>query len=347
MSKLKPLELKALCAISKFQGKSLRDISESTGINYWTLYKTVERLRKQRVFREVNIPNFRMLGYELLVAGYGNLTKRKISELQKLREKKKIDRFSSSIFYGFAESYRGFVLGITKDYTEVKKSLITAERLVKLREMSGKDDINLVLLPLEITNIPILFDYSRLLCRAAGMECSELKGMEPRNPHRRLTRREKVAIVEITRNPNVSLNELSRKLRVTIQTASKIKRRLFEEGWIIPRIIPDLSTLGFEVMVFAHWNLNPEMVDLVNGMNTDYADISNIVFLAYDTLEGIAIAPFETLQKSREIIALFENLGSRMRVLVGEPKILFLSVQESIGVRDHDYASVLSKTFLQ
>lgn len=342
--KLRPLELRALCAISKYQGKSLRDISEIVGINYWTLYKTVEKLRERGIFREVNVPNFRMLGYELLIAGYGNLTKRKISELQQLRDEENIRKFSSSIFYGFAESYRGFALGVARNYTEVKKTLITAERIVKLREMSGKEDINIVLFPLEITNVPILFDFSRLLCRMAGVECNQLKGMPSKYPNRKLTRREKIALVELTRNPDVSLNELSKKMKVTIQTASKIKRRLFDEGWLIPRIIPDLSMLGYEVIVFAHWNLNPEMLELMNSMNPEDMDLSNIIFMAYDNLEGIAVAPFKNLQKSREIISLFENLGSTMRILVGDPKILFLSVQESVGVRNHSYASVLSNT---
>ncbi len=321
--------------------KSLKDLSEDLGINYWTLYKTVERMRRVGIFREITIPNFRMLGYELFVVGYGNLTKKKVTEIQKVRDSGSLKGFSANIFYGLAESYRGFVMGTAKNYTDVKRTLVAAERVIRLREVMGSD-VKIVLLPFELTKIPLLFDFSRLLCREIHVNCNCTHGMSDPRINRRLSSRERQILYELTKNPNISLSELSERVGVTIQTASKIKNRLYDEGWLLRRIIPDLSLLDYEVLVFAHWNMNPDAVSLVEDMNPEGIDISNIIFLAYDILEGIAVAPFKNLKESREIISFFEQFGAASSVLVGEPRILFLSLQESIKIRDHDYAPLLT-----
>jgi len=338
-------ERKVLCGLSKYSDLPLRAIAEKIDINYWALYKIVERLRDRGIIREIAIPNFQLLDYELFVVSYGNLTKKKLLELKSIK-KSELFKNASKVFYGLAESYRGFMFGLSKNYTELKKMLILTERYTRITELLKDNDIKLVILPLELARMPILFDYSDLLCRDAGMQTKISSRYGQKSiivPKKPLTNRERRAMMELVANPTLSLNALSEQIGATVQTASKIKKKLYEEGWLIRRIIPNLRVLGYDVLVFAHWRSNPKQLERMESRSYEEldVDISSIVFLAYDMLEGIALAPFRNLRESREIISFFENFGERTGVLVEEPNIQFLSLQESVMIRDHNYRVML------
>ncbi|NPA74756.1 MAG: MarR family transcriptional regulator [Euryarchaeota archaeon] len=338
---MRSLDRNVLCGLMKYPELSLRAISEHLGMNYWTFYKIVEKFKRTGIVKEVAIPNFRILNKELFVAGYGNLTKKKMITLERV---KKIDfgsAFSADIFYGFAESYRGFIFALSKNFTEIKKSLIYAERIVGLRRMVDEERMSLVMIPFKLAEFPIFFDYSKLLCSDDNKPPVH-RGL-PEVTKKKLNFREIVAMQELVNDPNVSTEKLSKHLDITPQAASKIRKRLYDERILIRRYIPDLRKLGYDVLVFAHWFTDPNAMEKMQNLSVENmeVDISPIIFLAYDMMEGIALAPFKSLQKSREIISFFENFGEKTGVLVQEPKILFLSLQEGVKIREHVYGALV------
>ena len=339
--RLKDMDKKILCALVKYPNRSYGEIANVLDMNYWTFYKGVEKLKNLGLFKEKIIPNFPALGFELLVVGYGSLTKRRMYSLEKLKNMRNYLPFASGIFYAFAESYRGFVLGVAKNFTEISKSLIFAERLVNVREILMGENTNMVLLPFEITEIPIFFDYSNLLSQDFNIHLEELP--EKRKEMRKIGRREMNILIEMVKKPSVSIKDISKSLKMAQQSVSKIRKRLFEEGWVRKIIIPNIKKLGYEVLVFAHWNSKPEVMEKIERINPENFgfETSNVVFAAYNPLEGVAIAPFKTLKESREIVAFFEKFGETTGVLTREPNILFLSLQEGIKIRDHEYQSAL------
>ncbi len=334
--------MKVMCGMVKYPQLSTKKVAELLNINYWTVYKSLEKMKSSGLIREVIIPDFPALGFELLVIGYGSLTKRKMNTLQKIKNLPKYPNFSSGIFYSFAESYRGFVLAVSKNFTEISKGLIYAERLIKVREFLQTESTQMVILPFEITEIPIFFDYGKLMCRDFGIEIEEFA--IKRKKKRELKKRELQVLLEMVKEPEASISAIAKSTGMAQQSVSKIKNKLFEEGWVQRKIIPNLAKMGYDVLVFAHWTSNPEEMEKVKNINLQKFgyDLSNIIFSAYNPLEGIAIAPFKTLKKSREIVSFFEKFGESTGVLTKEPNILFLSLQEGIKIRDHVYYPIIS-----
>ncbi len=332
---MKAAEYKVLCGLLRNPELGMRALAEKLGMNYWTLYKAVSRMMSSGVIHEVAIPNFHILKRELLVAGYGHLTKRRMVNIRKMRDLNLGDEFTSDVFYGFAESYRGFVLGISENYTSVKKSVVSMDKLTGMGQ-SSEEDVSLALFPIKLVDIPIFFDYAPLLC---GSQREHI-GL-PAPARTELNRREVMAMYELTREPLISTGELAKRIGTTPQTASKIRKRLYEEHLLIKRYIPDLKSLGYEVLVFAHWFTNPTAMEKVINMGSVELDISPIIFVAYDMLEGVALAPFKSLQESREIISFFEDFGEKTGVIAREPTILFLSLQEGMKIREHHYAPMV------
>ena len=341
-------ERKALCGMLKYPEKSLNEIASILNINYWTLYKIKEKFKREKMIREIIIPDYEAIGFELFLSGYGNLTKKRMKILEEMRMKiveknmRKIqNNLASGIFYAFVESYKGFVLGVSKNYTEIMRGIMYAERLISIRELILRENTKLVIFPLKISSIPILFDYSNLLCKEFGIELENVKKEEEKKE--KLKDIELKVLYEIVKEPEISLTEISNILRISKQRASKIKKRLSEEGWYKRIVIPNMRELKYEVLVFAHWKSNPEIVEnLEKSFKNLGIDISNIVFLAYNPLEGIAIAPFKTLKESREIISMFTKFAEKTNVLVGDPDILFLSLDEGVEIKNHEHWEVLS-----
>ena len=341
MIKLKDMDKRILCALVKYPEKNMGELAELLGINYWTFYKGVEKLRNLGLFKEKIIPDFPALGFELLVVGYGSLTKRRMYSLEKLKNMRNYLPFASGIFYAFAESYRGFVLGVAKNFTEISKSLIFAERLVNVRELLMGENTNMVFLPFEITKIPVFFDYSHLISHDFNIELEDLS--QKKKEKTKLGKREMEVLVELVRKPSSSIRDISKNLGMAQQSISRIRKKLFEEGWIRRRIVPDIKKLGYEVLVFTHWTSKPDVMEKMNKIQPQTLGFEtyNVIFAAYNPLEGVAIAPFKTLRESREIVAFFEKFGETTGVLTKEPNILFLSLQEGVKIRDHEYQSAL------
>ena len=342
--KLNETNMRLLCGMTKYPELEVKELSKILGLSQWSIYKGFEKMKNAGLFKEVYIPDFSSIGFELFVAGYGSLTKKKMHTIENLKKMGKRD-FSSYIFYAFAESYKGFVFALTKSYTDFARSLIYAEKYIGVRELLRSENVNIVFLPLPLTRIPILFDYSRILCRN-----SEIKMQEKRSEKRKRVNLNKVdleVMIQLLRNPGSKSTEIAKNLGMSIQRASRIKKELVESGILKKRIIPDMRLLNYEVLVFAHWQSNPEKMKIMEKVNLskEEYDISPLIFLAYTPLEGVAIALFRNLQESREIVSLFENLGEKMGVLNNEPNIIFLSLQEGVKIRDHNYYHIVENVF--
>ena len=341
--KLNETTAKILCGLTRYPQLNVKELSKKIGLTQWSIYKGIEKMKDIGLFREVYIPNFSSLGFELLVAGYGSLTKKKMYTIENLR---KIGRknFSSSIFYAFAESYKGFVFALAKSYTDFSRSLIYAEKYVGVRDLLRSENVNIVFLPLSLTRMPIFFDYSGILCRDFGVhfpkKSERVKRMNVKGIYLSVMKK-------ILENPDITSTQIAKNFGISIQRASKIRRELVENGMLVKRIIPNMRLLDYEVLVFAHWQSNPGEMEAIEKIdfNMEEYDLSPLVFLAYTSLEGVAVALFKNLQESREIISLFENLGERVGVLSGEPNILFLSLQEGVKIKEHDYYPLVEDAF--
>jgi len=341
--KLTSLERKVLWGLTCHPEMSLKALSRELELNYWSIYKIREKFRREGLIKEVLIPNYRALGFELLVAGYGSITREKLQYISSLEKaiKNNCEICESGMFFAFTESYRGFTLGVMKNYTQLVKNLLYMDRITGLREIMRRETPKLILLPLEITQLPIFFDYSNLISREFGFPtCSRRRIL---NPSGTLSRNEIIIMKELVQKPAITLKSLSEKVNMSREKVRKIREKLLNKGWCIPRVIPDMRALGYEVIVFAHWESNPMGIIKIerNIKNLDI-DLSRVIFLAYNPLEGIVIALFKSLGESREIISLFSKFVERENVLIREPDILFLSLEEGKEIKSHEHHPILS-----
>ncbi len=339
--KLSRMDEMALCGFVKNPLMSIRELADFLDVNYWTLYKSIERLKRKGVFKEVVIPDFPSLGFELLVIGYGSLTKRRMQAFEKIKSMRTRTEFSCGMFYAFSESYRGFIVGVSRNYTQIVKGLLYTEKIAHIREMLKSEDTNLLLLPFQVTKVPVFFDYSGVICKDLNVDLEALP--IEKKEKTKLNRKDVAVLKELIRRPDGTITDVANALGMSKQSVSKIRKRLFQEGWIHKRVIPNMKYLGYEVLVFVHWSTDPQvMADLEGKQPEDFGfDTTNIIFAAFNPLEGAALAPFRSLKESREMVNSFQKFAENTGVIIKEPHMLFLSIQEGMDIRNHTYEGLI------
>ncbi len=84
--KLKETELRIVVELMKNSRKSDREIAKAVGLSQPTVSRTIEKLRKEGVIKEFTIiPDFRLLGYNILGASRLNVSEDNEDMLQKVR----------------------------------------------------------------------------------------------------------------------------------------------------------------------------------------------------------------------------------------------------------------------
>ncbi len=346
MLRLTSQEKKLLHGLVAHPELSLKELAELLDINYWSAYKMKDKFRKRDIIKEVLIPNYKALGFELFVAGYGSITQDKVKEINKVESmiRKRSGIRKSGIFLTYAESYRGFTLGVVRNYTQLVKNILYADRIAGIREIMLRERPKVVLMPFEITRMPIFFEYAPLLAHEFSILAKQ-EISKKREPEREITAEELKVLAEMVKAPASSVKDIAQRVKMNRLKVAKIRERLFQEGWCTRKIIPNMKLFGYEVLVFAHWESNPEKLEKIereNKVRELNVNLSNVVFLAYNPLEGIVIALFKSLRESREIVSLFSTFAEREQVLVREPEILFLSMEEGVELRSHDHYAALS-----
>ena len=338
---------KLMCWMVKNPNLPLKELAEFAEISYWNAYKIKDKLIKSGIIREVIIPNYGKLGFELFIAGFGKLTKSRMESLKYLPQdvEYKEGEFASGIFYGFAESYKGFVLGVAKNYTEIIKNMLSTKHLIRFMRNLRSEHTDIIILPISLTNFYRFFDYGDLLCKEFGVNAKFIKGEEKKNGDDGIRIDEIRALYEMIKNPQIKASALAKIMNVSKQKAAALMHRVLENKLGFRKIIPDMRKIGYEVLVFASWEFDVERLREVGLENIELqaknVDISNLIFLAFNELRGVALAPFKTLKESRDIISLFSSFVEKMGLLRAEPDYLFLSLEEGIYVKNNDHAPLI------
>jgi hypothetical protein len=234
-----------------------RLLSEHTRLKVSTVTAIRNRLRREGYFRTVRIPFLERMGGELLVVSYTRLNPLRSREEQQ-RVLKDITGGADELFFAFADQFGMLSFSLCRNYTDAWSG---AERIVQLlsdrailsRDFSRQD---VALFPFDQTRLLRFFDFSRLLGARFGLEMPEPPAqqnirMEMATP-RRLSRLEKKVFLGLTRYPAQSDNGVAKRIGVSRQSVSKLRKRFFSERLLVQVQIPDILKMD-DGMVSVAW----------------------------------------------------------------------------------------------
>jgi hypothetical protein len=205
-----------------------------------------------------------------------------------------------------------------------------------------------VIFPLNQTKLLRFFDFSKILGQLFGLEDTgpepemnvKLESLQPFWP----SRIEKRVYLGLIRHPELVDNDVARRIGVTRQSVTKIRKRLESEGLLSAIRVPDLQKTGLELLAVAHYEAVPG-VTLASRKKSIELVIKDMpsFFHAAGQREGVIIglaSSFTDLQKR-----LYD--ASRIYLEKGyikeEPTLTILSVRDLAVVKDFTFAPLVKR----
>ena len=329
--KLTDKEKLVLWGLTGYPGLKDVEVSKKLGIERRTFSAVKTKLKNRGVFSTLTVPDFNALGCKLLTVCYGRFNPMvpyddRKEGVQKIRE-------CEEIIHVYSTDRKFLLLCASKNFTEFRKK--AAEILRFYKQNNFLEDVTHVHFPLEISRYRF-FGFSELIKDIFGLdiEC-ENKNENPAE-RIRLTKNEKKVLCALVEMPDAKNDEITVRTKVSTHVVSRIKKKLFENGIIKLRNIPDLKLLGFELIAFMHikykidkGNEHEHQPAEIFGINSDAESATFCLFKNYTDYEEYY---------NRKLQYLGEN-----DLIDEEPAVLLFPVQKLKPAKEFSFAPLVKK----
>ena len=159
-----------------------------------------------------------------------------------------------------------------------------------------------------------------------------------------MTRLEKRVFLGLTRYPELSDNGVGKRIGVSRQSVSKMRKRFESERLLVQAQIPDVLKMGAEIVSVSWFEFAPGASQATRKKAMDWSLRElPVVFQAAGSHGGMMMhleRNFEDLQRHRHGLARF---FSDKGLLKGEPRIVNFSAGDTILVRDFNFAPAVKR----
>jgi len=320
-----------------------RALAEVLGEKMSTVTSIRRRLRERRYYTKIRIPQFQNLDCEILCMAHGSFKPVTPYGTEVLS---KINEAIPATFFGLSNPYHFVMLGVSKCYTDGRRTYDGYYRDQKFLKAVDENDLNFIYLPFSMTNLINFFDFAPLLKQLFGI------GKEPKTKTKKvapstnqsITPTEKKVFLGLVKYPELADKALAEKIKVSRQAVSKMRKRFENDGLLRTAIIPNLAQLGLGMIIFTHYTVNPKKA--ISFEDKKIASVKEELpsFFACSTHhEFFSLSAFTTYQEYEKVSEKFFNLYSESKILLRNPVMIPFSIEDVTYFRNHTYARILKR----
>ena len=295
-----------LYGLVKFPEKNDKQLAQLLEMKDSTLTSIKKRLEEQKFFKTLYIPMLNRLGCEML--GIISSTFNPIIPLEERIKitSEKIERFEE-IFFSMGELEKGFSLSFSKDFSSFANiNEVRTETFGQLGLLENNTPTELIF-PFKLSQIKCFFACDRILEDYFNIqskkdpEGSDIRPVWFENASiKPLTIKERKVLVALIKNPNMTMEKIGEDENVELSrhTVARMKRKFLAEGLIKKMIIPDLKSIGFNILVFYTFRFNPskpaqsEDLEMINSKST--------LFFAHRKFNAVMLSVYATYSDYKE-----------------------------------------------
>jgi DNA-binding MarR family transcriptional regulator len=339
-----------LFGLTRFPTYNDRQLSEKLNIKMSTITAIKNRLKRNGLFTTVRVPFMYNLGCELMSVIYARLNPL-IPHNTMVKTMTKVLKGLPECVWAATDPSNLIAVTVSRNYTDVKRYVEKAFNTFIEKDYLERDRFEMYHYPFGQSSFFRYFDYAPLLLDSFGIKSKEgpkriltqLEKKEIRN----LTKIEKKTLLGLVSYPDLLDNNVAKKIGVTRQSVTKMKKRFESEGFLQTLKIPNVHKLGFDIFLYIRPKFNPQIALKKNWQSNILKayDMSRWVFVASSDLEAALLVmgkDYRTIQKN---IATAVATYKKMNVLKEYPDIKFFSLQDTIIMKNHVYAPLLEKVF--
>ncbi len=354
--------------LSRSEKEVLVSIAENPLADYHTLYESIgmnkstfsairKRLHNKQIYRVLNMPSCPRMHFELLHVVFGplkvdpwHLPETTVSQFKDIPE---------SVYAVGDSKLQGIAVFVSEDFTEFDRAMPSVMGVFMDTNSQSPNRLHTHVFPFRTTRFYSFFNFTPLITRALSKDWeNETKGkslmpasLHPcghvcdHDPRRIIKLRdiERRVFVGLVSHPGMNDSQLSKIIDISRQTISKVKRNLFSNGFLLPRVEPDLSAIGMRLLVLTRLRLT--------SAKSPRSNAQPII----DQL--LKTTPFLMVQKNQEVLHLtaykdFEDYESLNKKLYGllrenrlpEPQLRMLAVPRTIALKEVTFGGIVTKT---
>ena len=309
---------KSMVALTTYPGMSGKDVSEITGISQSSLLRSRRRLLDAGVLKPVKIPNFGRIGYDVIFSSFGVVKEKRGDGI--------VPRIPG-IFQLVLERSKGFGTGVARDYVDFYRLLIQfRERYPWIDE----ERFGFHVFPIGLTDFWRFEEYGPLLSDnfSVSIDTEGTPGTPMKGPVYRFGKGEWEVYKALIEKPSMSVESMASLLGTSRQRVYRLDRVFREEKLYTDRMIPNLKMLGYEMLMFASWNMaSGEHEQLDKFMRK--GGMPAAFFMMGSPIEGVMVSAFKSFRESSRI----SDSVAKMRRSIGADKqeldLVFLSMPDT------------------
>ncbi len=340
-------EKRVLHALVKWPALSDQAIHSRIKMKKSTFSSIKARLRERGFYRKYFVPNFPVIGFELMHVLFGNLNRFTTYE-ERMRVAGDVIQSFKEDYLVMTESNKAVNLSISSNFTEYSKNLENFFKIYSENKFLTKESMKVLTFPFEISRIRSFMDFEPLVAKVCNLdrneEAEEL--IIPTGPTdiAKLTTAEKKVLVGLIKYSEESDTLIAEKVGVSRNTVANAKRKFLKNKICFPKIVPDLDKLGLKLLVFTYRRFNPkstmeernEAIKLVKEKLSPHFYISK-------NLEGILVSAhtnFEEYNKAHDEVMKFYL---KHDYITEEPVTLQFSLPNIAYLKDYNFLNVVTK----
>jgi len=294
-------EKRVLSGICKYPTITDSELSAILQMKLSTFTSIKRRLLTQGYYRKIFFPLPNRLGCELLAIIYMQFNP-VIPLKERIETTKRTIEVFDEIFFSVGEEEKGFSISLSQNYTNIGRiNEIRTETFGKLGLLE-KEYPHEVIFPFETSHIHRFFDFSAFFQDLFGLDDIEKISTIPdlfRNVTTvTLTLKEKQVYCALVEHPAATTQQIGNLVNLSRHTVARMKKKFFEDGLLQMLILPNLKTLGIEILTFYHisFNLNkaPSSHDLL------FLNSPSTIFFASRKFEAVLLSAYQTYQDYKE-----------------------------------------------
>lgn len=347
-------ESKTLLGLVKFPDLNDRQISEIIEIKMSTVTAIKNRLKDMGFFMTVRVPHLHNMGAEVLSITYAR-TDSTVPDGTQLDVGKQLVEGFDEIFYVGAGPRHRFSMSIHHNYSSACRVINGLLALYSRSSYLVPGDHVTVHLPFDQTKVYNFFDHSKLLEQTFGTRLPDRP--EDRDLHDgrpgtisnvKLSRIERKVLRGLIQNPDQLDSNISKRIDVTRQSVTKMRKRFTDLDLFHTLRIPNLNLLGFELLALIHTRYKPTstLTSRADALAGVYDELP-LIFKADSDPEGVELV---ATQSYRELERYMDWMTAHLRdqdAIEQDPTVLVFTFPNFIAVKNHVYVTGLSRIIEQ
>ncbi len=315
------------------------EIADAYGMNRGTVASVRRRLLDSGAVYFVNVPSFNKLGCELMAFHMGTTDPAVPSDTKATSYLQFCDSVPN-VFHGMVGGGHVAFHTVFRNVTELETFHQEHNRFFSGSMRQSKARLETAVFPYAMTKgtyatnfAPTVHDFFQLDVPAPKPRPATTE--EVTSPD--LTSNERRILVELVADPLRSDRQLATKVKLSRQAVTRIRRKLFEEGYITKVCIPRLYKWGFEIYATTHAKFNMDLRWDIR-LKSQPKDVNALSFFWLSKAdEAVTNHMTSKYQEYTEKLEGMMGWFHKMKVFDESPRTTSFSLERSTELRSFDF----------